>query len=184
MDPRAADELPRRLAAGDENAFAALYDRYAARLYRTAVGMLGRREDAEDAVQEVFIAMVRSREKLAEVRDLTAYVFAALRRAAGRCAAGRARQPQALQTAAEAAASNAAGQDAPPVADGLRGERLRRALAGLPGEQREVIALKIDGGLTFAQVAGVLGIPANTAASRYRYALDKLRARLGEDPER
>ena len=46
-------------------------------------------------------------------------------------------------------------------------------------DQREVIALKVDGGLTFAEVAACLGVSPNTAASRYRYALEKLRAALG-----
>jgi RNA polymerase sigma-70 factor (ECF subfamily) len=57
-------------------------------------------------------------------------------------------------------------------------ERLERALLSLPAEQREVISLKIDGELTFAQIAEVIGVRANTAASRYRYALEKLRAAL------
>ena len=53
-----------------------------------------------------------------------------------------------------------------------------RRLAGLPEAQREVVALKIDGGLTFAQIAKVTNVSLNTAAGRYRYALDKLRAAL------
>ncbi len=80
------DPLLRGLAAGDERAFAALYDQYGTRLYRTAYGILGRREDTEDAVQEVFTALVRSRKTLAGVNDLTAYLFSALRRAAAHCA--------------------------------------------------------------------------------------------------
>ena len=60
-------------------------------MYRVALRILGRREDAEDAVQEVFLAAVRSHEKLANVRDLTAYLFAAVCRAAGRCAVRRTR---------------------------------------------------------------------------------------------
>jgi RNA polymerase sigma-70 factor (ECF subfamily) len=48
-------------------------------------------------------------------------------------------------------------------------------LASLPLEQREVITLKIDGGLTFAQIAEILHVNPNTAASRYRYAMEKLR---------
>ena len=56
--------------------------------------------------------------------------------------------------------------------------RLARALVGLPEAQREVVALKIDGGLTFAQIAKVTNVSLNTAAGRYRYALDKLRAAL------
>ena len=57
MESAHTDPLVVGLAAGDERAFAALYDQYAVRLYRAAVGMLGRREDAEDAVQEVFAAV-------------------------------------------------------------------------------------------------------------------------------
>src|SRR5437879_3620136 len=49
-----------------------------------------------------------------------------------------------------------------------RAVRLERALAELPAGQREVIALKVDGGLTFAEVAACLGVSPNTAASRYR----------------
>jgi RNA polymerase sigma-70 factor (ECF subfamily) len=66
------DPLLLGLAAGDERAFAALYDRFAPRMYRVALRILGSREDAEDVVQEVFLATVRVHERLADVRDLTA----------------------------------------------------------------------------------------------------------------
>ncbi|MFM8421945.1 MAG: sigma factor-like helix-turn-helix DNA-binding protein, partial [Verrucomicrobiota bacterium] len=52
------------------------------------------------------------------------------------------------------------------------------AVAALPPAQREVIALKFDGGLTFAEIAAVVGVSANTAASRYRYGAAKLRTLL------
>jgi RNA polymerase sigma-70 factor (ECF subfamily) len=55
---------------------------------------------------------------------------------------------------------------------------LAAAVARLPTAQREVVSLKIDGGLTFAQIAAVLGTNINTAAGRYRAALDKLRAAM------
>lgn len=48
----------------------------------------------------------------------------------------------------------------------------------MPEEQRAVVHLKLWGELTFEQIAAALEIPPNTAASRYRYALDKLRGRL------
>jgi RNA polymerase sigma-70 factor (ECF subfamily) len=170
------DPLAVGLAAGDEGAFAALYDQYATRLYRAAVGMLGRREDAEDVVQEVFTAVFQSSHKLAEVQNLTAYLFTALRRAAGRLAARRVRQPR----SGEAAIADIASKADPEDRSSLDGERLQNALLALPAEQREVIALKIDGGLTFAETAQVIGISANTAASRYRYALERLRTSLKE----
>src|SRR5512140_871953 len=52
---------------------------------------------------------------------------------------------------------------------------LQNAMRQLPEIYREVITLKVWGGLTFAETADVLGIPANTAASRYRYGLEELR---------
>jgi len=170
------DPLVAGLAAGDQRAFAALYDRYAVRLYRAAVGMLGRREDAEDVVQEVFTAVLQSNHNLAKVQNLTAYLFTALRRAAGRSAARRLREPR----TGEAAIADIAAKADPDDRSSFDGERLQKALLALPAEQREVIALKIDGGLTFAETAQVIGISANTAASRYRYALERLRACLKE----
>jgi RNA polymerase sigma-70 factor (ECF subfamily) len=164
------DPLLRGLTAGDERAFAALYDQYGARLYRTAYGILGRREDAEDAVQEVFTALVRSRKAMAAVNDLTAYLFSTLRRAAVRCAQRQKREPVTSQTVDDVAAKPVQKETDHPFAD-----RLGPALNRLSDEQREVISLKIDGHLTFAQIAEVLGISINTAASRYRYALEKLR---------
>ena len=180
MNDPGTDPLLLGLAAGREEAFAALYDRFAARLYRTALRTLGRPEDAEDTVQEVFMAVVRSRRKLHEVRDLSAYLFAALRRAARRRRARRAREPMASDLAMDVVAKE--DRQRP---DNPHRERLARALAALPVEQRETIALKIDGELTFAQIGQVMGVSVNTAASRYRYALEKLRVALQTvDPAR
>jgi RNA polymerase sigma-70 factor (ECF subfamily) len=168
------DPLLVRLAAGDEGALAALYDRFAGRMYRAALRMLGRPEDAEDAVQEAFLGVVRSRAKLGALRDLTAYLFAALHRAAGRSAVRRARALRASGTAAD----DAIAPDQQPASDDPDWDRIERAIRSLPERQREVLTLKIDGELTFAQIAQVVGVSVSTAASRYRYALAKLRASL------
>ena len=174
MDGPDTDPLQLGLAAGDERAFAALYDRFAVRMYRTALRMLGCREDAEDVVQDVFMAAVRSRERLGDVRDLTAYLFAALHRAAGRCALRRGRVIQLSPTASDEAIA--------PVEqimlDNPNWYRLQQAIHTLPDEQREVITLKIDGELTFAQIAQIMGVSISTVASRYHYALKKLKTSL------
>jgi len=176
MESSGDDPLTSGLAAGDERAFSALYDQFGQRLYRAALGMLGRRQDAEDTVQEVFVAILQSRRRLTDVQDFTAYLFTALRRAAGRCAARRARAPALSEsTVNEATATPALRDDRSQYS-----ERLDRAMLALPAEQREVIALKIDGELSFAQIAQVVGVSINTAASRYRYALEKLRNSMGE----
>lgn len=55
---------------------------------------------------------------------------------------------------------------------------LRRGLNELPRDQREVVMMHVWGGLTFQEAADVLGIPVNTAASRYRYAIVALKKAL------
>jgi RNA polymerase sigma-70 factor (ECF subfamily) len=63
----------------------------------------------------------------------------------------------------------------PPKGDYAAEENLRRALAHLNLDQREAVVLHIWGELTFLQIGNVLGISANTAASRYRYGIERLR---------
>ena len=66
--------------------------------------------------------------------------------------------------ATEVALEELAERTSPPTETPL-GDRLTRALESLPPDQREIIALKVDGELTFAQIATVLGINPNTAAA-------------------
>jgi RNA polymerase sigma-70 factor, ECF subfamily len=160
------------LASGREDAFAALYTQYGERLFRAALVMLRRPHDAEDAVQEVFMGLVRTRQSLPNVQDLTAYLFSALRHAAGKIATRRG-----PEMATEVVLEELAERTSPPAETPL-GDHLTWALESLPPDQREMIALKFDGELTFAQIATVLGINPSTAASRYRYALDRLRRML------
>jgi RNA polymerase sigma-70 factor (ECF subfamily) len=63
------------------------------------------------------------------------------------------------------------------------GLEVERALRELPPEQREVVIMRIWGEMTLSEIATVLDVPANTVASRYRYALDKLRTTLKENIE-
>lgn len=80
-------------------------------------------------------------------------------------------------------------QAAPPIVRGADGDleaaeeaqRVSKALLGLPVEQREVVVLKIYQDMTFREIARIVGISNNTAASRYRYGLAKLKETLKED---
>ena len=160
---------------GDERAFAAVYDRFGPALFRAAWALVGSREQAEDCVQDVFVGLVRAARQGSRIDNLRGYLFTALRHRAARV---NLRRP-ALRPLAEAQ------EPAAPWCMGPGGddaERLHGALARLPAEQREVVALKTQCGLTFAEIADLLQISANTAASRYRYALEKLRAALQEEP--
>jgi RNA polymerase sigma-70 factor (ECF subfamily) len=158
----------RALAEGRPEAFAALYDRHARWMLAVARALTSSPTDAEDVVQETFLELHRSRAALARAGAPRAYLWRAVRNAALR---GRARR---REVALEHEPSARAAAEADP--------ELARALASLPEEQREVVALKAEGALTFEEIGELLGIPANTAASRYRYALAKLRDALGGAP--
>jgi RNA polymerase sigma-70 factor (ECF subfamily) len=167
--------LSEALAAGDREAFAALYDRLGHRLFATARTMLDSTPEAEDVVHDLFVELVRIRQRLTAVADLEGYLFTMLRHAVGRRRDRRSLARRALDRLGRdrlAAGGFQASPAAPPD------DALAAAVAALPAAQREVVALKIDGGLTFAEIATVIGTSANTAASRYRYALEKLRACL------
>jgi RNA polymerase sigma-70 factor (ECF subfamily) len=170
-----ANTLGQRLATGDQEAFAALYDRLALRLLRTAVTLTGSTTEAEDVVQDLFVELARGRGRLAGVTDLEAYVFTMLRHSASRRRRRAAVGRRALETLS-AAARDSGRLVAEPAA--FADDGLARAVAALPEPQREVLALKFDGGLTFAEIAAIVGASPNTVASRYRYALEKLRAVL------
>ena len=174
MSDPGLDPLLARLAAGDEKAFETVHARFADRLLGAGLRLLNHRQDAEDAVQQVFISFHRTGTKLAEVRDLGAYLFTALRRTAQKTIVRGRRRP----LADTELLSDAAVPPQPRGRDSERSERLQRSLSALSLEQREAIALKIDGELTFAQIGEVLGVSPNTAASRYRLALEKLRTAL------
>ena len=165
-EPRVEVEL---LAAGDPAAYAALYARLARPLLRVAAAMLGDAGDAEDAVHDVFVSLARGRELLRHVEDLDAYVFASLRHAI----AARTERQRLERRYWESLAPIAAAASHPP--EPADEGQLSLALAALPPQQREIVMMKIEGNLTFVQIAQVLAISPNTAASRYRYALEKLR---------
>jgi RNA polymerase sigma-70 factor (ECF subfamily) len=170
-----ASTLAESLVAGDPEAFAALYDRLALRLLGAARTMIGSTADAEDVVHDLFVELARGRARLAAIVDLEGYVFTMLRNAVRRRSRRAVIDRRAVLAIAES--RRAAGGFATTGAD-LPDDQLVAAVAALPEAQREVVALKIDAGLTFAEIAAVTGTSLNTAASRYRYALEKLRAAL------
>jgi RNA polymerase sigma-70 factor (ECF subfamily) len=174
------------LAAGHDEAFAQLIRLYGPAMVRAAATIMGDRHDAEEVVQEVFLALVRSRQRLAAVTNLRAYLFASLRRAAIRRLVNCKEQRHAIAARARELQTTDAcvSSDIQAVADAQAeaGKRLRAAVTQLPFDQREVIGLKFDAELTFREIAQLLEISPNTAASRYRYALERLRSILRELP--
>lgn len=152
----------------------ALYERLGPSLHRYAVMILANPVEAEDAVHQVFAALVRR-----GTSDLDApepYLRTAVR---NECFS------QLRRRQADSAGSDAL-LEACSAADDRPDERiaLEAALRGIPPDQREVVHLKVFEGLTFQEIANLTSESINTVASRYRYAMQKLRVMLAPESAR
>ena len=164
-------------AGESEDEVAQLYDRFGAALYRYALMILGRHDAAEDAVQQVFLALIRGGAgRLVEPEH---YLRRSVRNARYSMLRTRAASFEGPADPARPMLEPRAGVRAPSNEDRLA---LEAAIGRLPPEQREVLHLHSFVGLTFREIADLTGDPPNTVASRYRYALEKLRALLASQP--
>lgn len=142
-----------------------LYHQYGAALLLFASAISRDLVRAQDALQQVFLKLIQNG-NFNQITDKKAYLFACVRNAIL-----NARMLQHRNTPLE----DDSKWFIPPDQDYGEEKKLRHALSGLPEDQREVVILHIWGELTFAEIGVLLGISTNTAASRYRYALAKLR---------
>ena len=162
-----------RVARGKLDAFEQLFGEWAQPLRNYAFALTRRDDDADDAVAEAMLGLMKQGKRLRSVRKPKAYLFAAVRHAAWQNGRASKTSSASLDTT-ECDAPAAPGQD--PAAS----LAVKDALMALPDEQREVVVLKVHGLLTFAEIAEVTNVSPNTAASRYRYAVEKLRLELGD----
>ena len=150
-----------------------LYARHGESLYRYLVFRLGSAEDAEDVLQETFCRFARYMVRWKLVRDPRGFVFRVARNEVNRFLRrkfGR-RAEEAMIQAGGASGFSAAftAPEEPSLA------LLLRQADELPAEQKEVVFLKVFEGFTFKEIGSACGVSANTAASRYRYGIEKLR---------
>jgi RNA polymerase sigma-70 factor (ECF subfamily) len=173
------DTLGKRLARGDHAAFAELYDACADRIHHYLMIILGSKEDAEDALQETFVRLAGNCKRLAKVENLTAYTFTIARNEALRVA-GRRKKTASFDATVQGQHLFEIAEKENPRANDCA-EAATTALNHLDAELREIVELKFFAGLTFREIADVTGCPQGTAATRYRAALDKMRAILAKD---
>ncbi len=167
------------LAAGKSEALGELYDHHAASLFRHAMVLTGRRADAEDLVQAVFVKLATTGAELLGVRTPVSYLHRILRTT---WIDGQRRRAAGARVAALEAPHETAwlGWRHHSTADGID---VIRALEGLPVVQREVIVLHLVEGFSFREIGGLTGVSLFTAAGRYRAAIGHLRRVLGHTKE-
>jgi len=173
-----------RYGRGDARAFELLYRRHRLPLYRFLLRQIGNADTAEDLFQDLWMRVVNSRKRYEVRAKFTSWVYAIAHnrlmdfyRANGRASFLSHEESQALL------------ENLPDgeIAADLRldrkraVERLLAALAELPGAQREAFLLQQEGELSIEEIAAATGASPETAKSRLRYAVAKLRARLGKE---
>jgi RNA polymerase sigma-70 factor (ECF subfamily) len=166
--------LAARLSAGDEEALAEIWRRCGPLVFGLARRLTGDSGTAEDVAQEVFVALWQHPERFDDERgSLRSYLgVQAQRRAIDALRRAGRRSEREERYVRLQLACGVENRDTLETAELV--ERVGDAIARLPAEQREAVRLAYFDGLTYREVAGVLGIPEGTAKSRLRLAQAKL----------
>jgi RNA polymerase sigma-70 factor (ECF subfamily) len=160
-----------RCQAGDERAFAELFEEFGKRTLGYLRGLL--EEDAEDVQQEVWLAVYHSISRLSNPRAFRTWLFQTTRHRAIDFLRKRKRELELLEAAAVelSAAEAAMGEE---EAGALDGSEVRAELAKLPPVQREVLLLRYQDQLSYAEIALVTGCSIGTVRSRLHHAKRRL----------
>jgi RNA polymerase sigma-70 factor, ECF subfamily len=145
-----------------------LYERHGAALVAYACSFLPDFGAAEDAVHAVFVKLLRR--SFVRPESEAGYLYRAVKNVALNTKRDFAREVP-METDQHWIVHRGGNAESALA--------LQKVLGELPDEQREVVMMRIWSGMTLEEIGAATGVPLNTAASRYRYALEKLRERLG-----
>jgi RNA polymerase sigma-70 factor (ECF subfamily) len=183
MEHRPEDSaLMLRYRDGDVAAFETLYRRHKDALFRYLLRLCRQRSAAEDVFQEVWGKIIKSRDGYRPTAKFTTFLF----HVAHNCFIDYIRRNKRYGTTADVEPDSWPDDgDCPEtlVEKSLARRRLNAALSALPDEQRDVFLLYEEAGLSLDEIATVTDCKRETAKSRLRYAVGKLRAALDERPE-
>lgn len=175
-------ELMLRYAAGDARAFDQLYARHKGPLYRYLLRLCHDRAVADDLFQDVWDRVIRHRKRYRAKAKFATFLY----RIAHNCAVDQFRlrarrhddQTEPVDTA-ETLSAPASQRPDRQLADSQFREAFQLALDALPAEQRAVFLLYEESGLGLEEIGEITGVGTETAKSRLRYAVAKLRKALG-----
>jgi len=175
-----AGQLLLRVAGGDQDAFATLYDMLSARAFGLILRVLVDRSQSEEVLQEVFLEIWQSASRFAPNRGQGRSWVLTI---AHRRAVDRVRSAQASTDRDVRAGFRDIGVAHDGVAEEvelrIEGERVTEALATLPDPQREAITLAYYGGYSQSEIAALVGAPLGTIKTRMRDGLSRLRVEMG-----
>jgi RNA polymerase sigma-70 factor (ECF subfamily) len=185
-DARTDETLMLAYRDGEAAAFEALYARHRSRLFRYLLHQCGRREQADEMFQEIWMSVIRARSGYEVTAKFSTWLY---RIAHNRLIDGFRARGRLAEFEVDVADAEGDAPDYPAPA-GAQPERLleRAQLAGrllaaieaLPAPQREAFLLAAEGGLTVEEIGNATGSGFETAKSRLRYAYARLRTELGD----
>ncbi|MEU9605733.1 sigma-70 family RNA polymerase sigma factor [Streptomyces sp. NPDC048057] len=179
-ESRHEEDLARGLLAADEEAFAAIYQRWGSLVHTMAARSLGDAHEAEDVTQQVFVGAWRGRHGFRPERGaLGAWLVGIARRKIVDALAARTRRLAVADSAAHDATPTRLVQASPD--DVLDRVLLLQALSRLPRAQRQVLGMAFYEDLTQVQIAERTGVPLGTVKSHARRGLHQLRRAIGQD---
>ena len=167
-----------KFKCGSGEALCRIYLKYGDYLLALAAALLEDVNTAEDVVHDVFCKFIESREKFKLDGSLKSFL--------GTCvinlARDKLRAKQSQSSGLDKAIAKVLDTNEPQhcVIFGEEARDLSHAIAQLAYEQREVVMLHLQGGMKFREIAGLQRISINTAKSRYRYGIEKLRTLLSD----
>ena len=171
-DKRLIEELKR----GDKDALRRLYEKYKDDLLTVATSLLHEAGAAEDVLHDVFVSFATGIQGFELRRSLRQYLVT--------CTVNRVRDRfrrktyKAIELERVGPISSNSERPEQSVMLSEESQLLTDALAEIPFEQREVIILRLQGGLKFREIAATQGVSVSTVQGRYHYGLDKLRVVL------
>ena len=173
-------EIVAGLAAGDHEALAQLYDRYAGLAYGVAIRVLGDPARAEDAVQDAFMNVWRRASSFDPERgSLRAWLLTSVRNRCIDYLRGRgSHERQEQELLPDLVSSQSASDPWREVALSLERTAVRDAMASLPSEQRQVVEMAYFGGYSQAEIADQTRVALGTVKGRMRLALEKMSSYL------
>ena len=179
-DGRTDEELMLAYAAGDIAAFETLYARHRGPLYRFIVRGISPRATADECFQDTWARVVAARARYRPEARFGTWLYQIAQRLL--IDQYRRARPQVSLDEDDSPLHLAGDEQEKPEQELGRFEeqrRLRQALAELPDEQRIVLQLRLEQELPLEEIGEITGVGRETVKSRLRYAMDKLRARLG-----
>lgn len=166
-----------KFKCGSRDALRRIYKKYKNDLLKLAVVLTSDVATAEDVVQDVFVSFTQSAEKIRIGGNLKRFLATCVANRIRNRKRDQQRHPTSSLYNADCIISDLNNPEQ-WVMLGEELKLLRKAMARLPQEQREVIALYMQGDMSFRQIAKLQNTPINTIQGRYRYGLNKLQKLL------